>query len=298
MWSLFFPSENDRKLIPEGRLSGPMPWVIAIMIFLTILAAAAGLAVRAGASQVNADLAGRVTVQIIEANPDLREQQAEAAAAMLEGDPQVTRLEIVPDEEVAQLLAPWLGSDALANDIPIPALIDIDLTGKADAQTLAYLRQSLTSVAPSARIDANASWLKPVFDMLISLQWLATGLVALLAIATAAAVVISARSALSSNAETIKIIHLLGGTDKQVARLFQRRIALDALFGGILGLILGALVVLALATQANRLDSGLVRSAMLGPIDWLVLAMIPLIGTILALLTARWTIMRALGKTL
>jgi cell division transport system permease protein len=27
--------EHDRKLIPEGRLSGPMPWVIAIMLFLT-----------------------------------------------------------------------------------------------------------------------------------------------------------------------------------------------------------------------------------------------------------------------
>ena len=33
----------DRRLLPEGRLAGPMPWVIAIMMFLTVLAAAAGL---------------------------------------------------------------------------------------------------------------------------------------------------------------------------------------------------------------------------------------------------------------
>ena len=32
----------DRRLLPEGRLAGPMPWVIAIMMFLTVLAAAAG----------------------------------------------------------------------------------------------------------------------------------------------------------------------------------------------------------------------------------------------------------------
>ena len=36
--------DHDRKLIPEGRVSGPMPWVIAIMLFLTLLVAAAGLA--------------------------------------------------------------------------------------------------------------------------------------------------------------------------------------------------------------------------------------------------------------
>jgi cell division transport system permease protein len=33
----------ERGLLPEGRLAGPMPWVIAIMMFLTVLAAAAGM---------------------------------------------------------------------------------------------------------------------------------------------------------------------------------------------------------------------------------------------------------------
>ncbi|TVV69603.1 cell division protein, partial [Sphingomonas solaris] len=28
----------ERRLLPESRLSGPMPWVIAIMMFLTVLA--------------------------------------------------------------------------------------------------------------------------------------------------------------------------------------------------------------------------------------------------------------------
>ena len=34
-------------------------------------------------------------------------------------------------------------------------------------------------------------------------------------------------------------MHLLGATDVQIARLFQRRIALDALFGGLIGLVCG-----------------------------------------------------------
>jgi hypothetical protein len=34
-------------LLPKGRLTGPMPWVIAIMMFLTVLASAAGLSLDA-----------------------------------------------------------------------------------------------------------------------------------------------------------------------------------------------------------------------------------------------------------
>ena len=298
MWSLLFPSVHDRKLIPEGRLSGPMPWVIAIMVFLTVLAAATGLSVRSGARSVNADLAGRVTVQIVEANPDERARQADAALTMLRSDPKIAKVVRVPDAEVQAILAPWIGGDSLNTDIPVPALIDVDLVEAANVATLSELRATLENAAPGARVDANASWLGPVFDLLVTLQWLALGLVTLLAIATAAAVVLSARSALNSHGEAIKIIHLLGGTDKQVARLFQRRIALDALFGGVFGLILGVAVILVFAGQAGRLGSDLVRSASLGPVDWIILIFIPLLAMLLALFTARLTIMRALGKAL
>ena len=40
------PHAIDRKLLPDARLSGPAPWVIAIMMFLMILAAAGGKAIR------------------------------------------------------------------------------------------------------------------------------------------------------------------------------------------------------------------------------------------------------------
>ena len=56
--------------------------------------------------------------------------------------------------------------------------------------------------------------------------------------ATAATVVLAARAALDTHRGTIEILHLMGATDVQVARLFQRRIALDALFGGLVGFIL------------------------------------------------------------
>ena len=64
------------RLLPGGRVAGPMLWIIAIMMFLTVLAAAAGLGLGAAVRSMSADLAGRASVQVVEANPQLRDQLA------------------------------------------------------------------------------------------------------------------------------------------------------------------------------------------------------------------------------
>jgi cell division transport system permease protein len=76
--------------------------------------------------------------------------------------------------------------------------------------------------APAARVDAQAGWLTPVFSAIHALQWLAGGLIALLALATVAAVLLASRNALGNHRDTIEIVHMLGGTDNQIARIFQR----------------------------------------------------------------------------
>jgi cell division transport system permease protein len=131
-----------------------------------------------------------------------------------------------------------------------------------------------------------------------SLQWIAFGLVVLLAIATAAAVIISARAALNTHNETIGIIHLLGGTDRQISKLFQRRIALDALLGGLIGLVGGVAIIWLLSIQLSALGSGLVQSLGLSWYSMLILAAIPILGMFLAMMTARMTVMGALKKIL
>ena len=287
------------ELIPQARLSGPMPWVIAIMIALTVIAAAAGLALRNAAQTARAELSGGVTVQIVEPAPEPRQRQAAAAAQRLGTLPGVSSVRIVPPEELDRLVAPWLGPEAAdADAVPVPALIDARIEGAVTSDRLARLRQDLRGVAPGARVDAQSSWLAPVFDAIVSLQWLAVALIGLLGVATAAAVLLAARTALGSNRETIEIVHLLGGTDSQIARIFQRSIGLDAAVGGATGLALGAAAILLLARQLAGLGAGLATGGSLGWTDWLVLALVPVVGIGVAMLTARLTVIRALRKML
>ena len=286
-----------RRLLPEGRLAGPMPWVIAIMMALTVLATAAGIVLGKAARGLGDDLAGQVTVQIIVPNPALRSAETRAAVAAATRLSAVDSVRAVPEAELKGLVAPWLGDEALDGDLPVPALIEVMLK-RQRPEDMEALTTAVQGAAPGARVDADAEWLAPLANLLNSLKWLAAALVALMALATAAAVVLAARAALNTHRATIDVLHLLGANDVQVARLFQRRIALDALFGGILGLIVALAAMVLVGNRMRALGSGLLGTAGLGWDGWLILFALPLVGVALAMLSARLTVIAALRRML
>jgi cell division transport system permease protein len=274
-----------------------MPWVIAIMMFLTVLAAAAGLGLRHAARSLDADIGNRITVQIVEANPDFREAQARIAISELRKLAGVRAIKRIEASQMKELLEPWLGAGGLDADLPVPVMIDVDLS--ADAyRRIDVIRDTVLEVAPSARVDDNAQWLAPLAKLIDALKWLASGLVLLMIGATAATVVLAARAALDTHRGTIEVLHLMGATDVQVARLFQRRIALDALFGGIVGLVAATLVLVLIGNRVGALGSELLGSAGLPMASWLILVGLPGAGVLLAMLVARLTILKALGRML
>lgn len=295
-----FGGERAAQLLPQARMGGPMPWVIAIMVALTVVATAGGLALSNLASGARAELEGGVTVQIVQAEPGERDRQAQAAEDLLAESARVTGVRRVADEELDQLLEPWLGSggERQAETVPVPALIDVRLRGAVDEAALEDLRGSLESAAPDARVDAQSSWLGPVFSAIGSLQWLSIALVILLSLTSAAAVWLAARSALGANRPTIEVVHLLGGTDSQIARIFERSVGFDAVLGGTVGLALGVLAVWLLGRDFAGLGSGMVAQSGLGWFDWIVIAFIPIAGVAIAMLTARITVLLALRKML
>ncbi|HEX7876097.1 MAG TPA: FtsX-like permease family protein [Sphingobium sp.] len=286
------------RLLPEGRVAGPMPWVIAVMMFLTVLAAAAGLGLGVAVQAVGADLAGRATVQIVEANADLREQLSGRAARLLRSSGEVRSVNPVDPATLADQIRPWLGEDAGSGDLPIPALIDVELTPGAARAKVDRLRRALSTLSPRMRVEPHAAFLQPLGRLLAALGGLAAGIVLLMALATAAIVVLAARAAHDSHRGTIDVLHLMGATDVQIARLFQRRIGLDALFGGLLGFVVALLVLILLGSRLADTGSDLLATISLPWTSWLILAALPAGVVVLATLTARWTVLRSLGRRL
>ncbi len=291
------PSAADRRLLDESRGTRAMMWIMAIMLFLTVLAGALGLGTRSAASLLDRQLAGRLTVQIVEPVERIRDAQASAAIATLRGLPEVSKATLVDRVELASLLRPWLGPDGADPDLPIPAMIDVDLGSSGDA-AVTRVTTAVQAAAPAARVDRHESWMSPISNFMTMVTGLAAALVLLMAAATAAVVILAARSGLETHRDTIQVLHMLGSTDVQVARLFQRRIALDTLFGGVIGTMLACGMVGLIGLRLGALGSDLLSGLTLGPSDWMLLALLPFGFALLATFAARTAVLGVLRKVL
>lgn len=287
---------DPTRILDTARGGRAMVWVLAIMLFLTVLAAALGLGTARAASALGASLAGRATVVIATADPVARARQAQAAAAALRDLPEVTRVVPVSRAELARLLGPWIGDAGGDPDLPIPALIDVDLGDTAAAAP--RIERTLARIAPGARLDRHGDALAGVTGLLRTLTVLAIGLVALMLGATAAVVMLAARAGLDAHRATIEVMHGLGATDVQVARLFQRRLARDAIMGGVIGAFPALALVGLLGAQAGGLGSALLGAVTLGTGGWIVLTLLPFFFVALAAFVARRVIILSLARTL
>ena len=286
-WML--PSPADRSLLVSSGARRATPWLIAIMSFAMMIIAAAGLALAHGAGTVAASTQSRYSVQL-----PAGASQLDRIVALLRADRSVSAVEPVPEESMRETLAKWMGPAAASRDLPVPALVNFDLRPGADA---AALGARLAAAVPGARLLAHRDSLAPLLGSLRALQWLAIGLVLLLAIATAAAVVLAARGSLDTHRFTIDVMHGIGATDVQITHLFQRRIATDALLGSVAGAAAAALVLAALAFSA-RYAGDFLGGAGLGPGDVVLLVLIPLAVTVLATVVGRLAVLSALRAAL
>jgi len=292
MLSWLFASPADRRLLPGGRFAGATPWLIGIMMFVMMVVAATGLALAGGARLVREGVAHRYSIQIA----DGRSSEARAVAAA-RAVPGVTRVAAVPEAELRATLEQWLGPVAAGEgaDLPLPALIDVELAPGTDPATIA---SAVKRAVPSALFIADQSRLAPMLGTLNALIAIAGLIVLLIALATAAAVVLATRGALDTHRGTIDVLHGIGATDLQVTRLFQRKIALDALIGGTSGGIVAAVVLLLVASGGLGAVGDWTEGSLLRWSDLLLLAALPLLAAILATVVARSTVLAALRAQL
>lgn len=286
-----------RELLDHRRAGRTTTWIMAVMLFLTTLAGALGLATAQASRSLGRQLAGRLTVQVVDPDPARRDAAVTRVLAVLAQDRGVARAAAVDRAHLAELVRPWLGTDAADPDLPLPAMIDVDLADGSDAAAARVAREIATA-APSARVDRAERWMSPVARAMSLVTGFAAAVVLLIAAATAMVLLLATRLGLDTHRDTLAVLHNLGSTDVQVARLFQRRVALDTLGGGIIGGVLGLAVLALAATQVRLLGSELVTGATLGAADWVLLALLPLAFTLLAVVAARVAVVAQLRQVL
>ncbi|MEL6268014.1 MAG: cell division protein FtsX, partial [Pseudomonadota bacterium] len=210
------------------------------MAFLAVVALAAGLAAAALGEDWRRDLSGSATVRLT-ATDDTSLARVLDILAETEGVAGARPL--APDEQRA-LLAPWLGDGPILDALPVPRLVDVRLEGPGPDPV--RLAARLEAAAPGTVYDNHGRWRGPLLDAAAAIERLALLAVALVGAVAAGTVALAARASLAGNAETVRIIRLIGGSDGFVARAFVRPLALRTAAGALGGAVVAAAVLLLL----------------------------------------------------
>jgi len=275
------------SLIPQRRRPGTFALLIAATCLLMLLAAALTLALQGAAHELAGSAADRVLVQVVDANPIRRDATTDEILARLDRLAGFGSAHRVPPEEVKALVAPYIAGVSM-DDLPLPAMIELD---HGDSAALSRAFKDL----PNVQVTAAGAELRPLVQLVGALRGVSLGIALAAAAATALIAMLAARSALAREGPTLGILHALGATDGQVSRLVTGKIARDAALGAGVGLVAGAIIILAIASRLAALGAGIDAHLTLGA--WSILILLPMALILLATGTAQATLLLTLRRT-
>lgn len=288
-----------RPIMPAAKGAAPLDVVIAVMAFLAALALGASLIAQRAAVNWSEGLAGKITVQVLPPDQgparDGMAREVEAALAVLRSTPGIAHASPLPAEEQLKLVRPWLGAESLVADLPLPQLIDADIAPGSQVDLPALARR-LKSAAPHSVLDDHSRWIDRLRDLARTLVWSAYGILFLIAVATVSTVSFATRAGLDAHSDMVALLHQMGAQAGFIARSFEWHYFRAALTAAGMGAAFAALLFLA----AGGLESAgfepvpFLPPLALQPIELLWLLTVPAAAGLIALGTARLSVLSAL----
>ncbi|MEI9889337.1 MAG: ABC transporter permease [Caulobacteraceae bacterium] len=290
----FLKGWKPGPLMPKGDArDGGLAFVIAVLCFFACVAALGALAADRAAGGWTAELQGSATVLVRPRGGESADAAAARAAEALAGVQGVSEARALEKDKAAALLEPWLGKDALADDLPVPRLVALELDPARPA-TAADLKQALDGAEVDAMVDDHSLWIKDIVQAGVWARAAAIGVFALTALAAAAVIAFAARAILASRLQIVEVLHVAGAKDGYIAGLLARRFAAMAFAAGLGGAVLAAGVGAALRLAGG--GGGLTPVLPVAWIDLAALASCPLLAAAVAALAARGAAMRLLKE--
>ena len=292
-----FAQHSDLPL-DNDNLSQFLPWLIAFMVFLAVLAMAGMLLLASTASRWDRGISGSLTVQILPAETLAKDsKRLQKVLLVLSEVPQVKHFETFGDDKMMALLKPWLGSAAVSDDLPLPRLVDVELKSGAKLD-LEKLSQRMESIIPGVTIDDHSVWLERFVHLTRVLEGLASIVLAFIGFSTVGTVVFTTRTGLAIHRNAIEVLHFIGAQDSYIASQFASRALTLGLKGGIIGLFMAVPTLWAIAAMARQVESGLLPDINLGIAHYSVGAALPVVIALIAMVSAYLTVMKTLSRML
>ncbi|MFN2306919.1 MAG: cell division protein FtsX [Paracoccaceae bacterium] len=283
--------QADRAVPPTGFTARLTVFTAGAMAFLAVFALALSFATGRVADRWAEELARTSTLRISAPEGQAAAQLA-TAITVLETTPGIAEARALTADEQRALLEPWFGPDLPIETLPIPQLIEIIEEGEGYDTT--GLRARLQAEVPGAVLDDHTRWRAPLVDAAERLRALGWLVLLLIGAATAAMITLAAQSALSANAQVIRVMRLVGAKDTYIARAFVRRFTVRALIGAAIGVF--AALALVLLMPDSEVAGGFLTGLRFRGVEWIWPLLVPLLAAIVAFAATRHAAFRTLRE--
>ena len=278
--------------------------IISIAIFIFAITLSGVLSVDSMINNWNKSILGSLTVQIIPINDTNKEKAAaetkayeEKAVEFLKSVNGVLKVTALTDNQLDELLRPWLGDEINITDLPTPRIIDvkIDPSVNIDFNQLAL---DLAVASPQASLDNHKLWLNKLIAFANGLKLVASTILLLITAISSGAIFYTTQMSLGLHHNIIEILHIIGAKDTYIAQQYAKRMAFLGFIGGIIGIFFAIPVIFFIARLASAIEGGIISNTSLNIFDWTTLLILPLFSMFISMLTAYYTVKHTLKKML
>jgi cell division transport system permease protein len=286
--------------MPADSASGAtLHTIVSVMSFLACLTLGAVLTLSSLASEWTEGLSGSVTVQLLPSPQIAPEDQLNEALRLVRQWPGIFAAKPLSRAEASKLLEPWLGEGNVLDDLPVPQLIEVTLTPGQPVE-LDGLGKALSDGVPGAHLDDHQRWNRELASFAASSEAVGWAVLLLIATATLAIVIYATQAGLQAHREIVEVVHMIGARDVFIATEFQRHFLWLGLRGGLIGLALAAATLLGSSffwdSREAPVGAQYLPQLVTAPQHYIWLLFVPAAIGGIAMLTARMTVLRVLGR--
>jgi cell division transport system permease protein len=299
--------KRTSQIMPDSGVSGhTLTIVMTIMCYLACLALGALILINSAIDTWTSDITRQITVQVRPTEGVDIELEVLKAVAILEETPGIISVTALSVHDAAALLEPWLGSGNLIEELPIPHLIEVGVDRQSPPDLIALSVRIEAEVA-GASLDTHRRWQEQLVRMAGTLQMIGYGVLMLISVTTIAIIVFATRSAMYSNRHIVEVLHMVGAEDRFIAVQIQRHFLKLGLRGGLIGALAGAITFTILNLWTESTVAGGLTQAVdamasgdygFSLVSYLLLLLVPLLATLISLITARLAIIHILHEVL
>ena len=280
----------------QSATSRFLPWTIGGLLYLAVVALAVA-AIADEALRLYGLRLELVTVSLPSVEDASRgEQNVAQAIDILRKTPGVTSAVAVPPEELEVLVEPWLDDFKGGTDLPLPRLIDVTVDPRARPD-LAALQERLAEVVEGATIGVEALSRDHAERLAAFFRAWGSGAGVVALLGTLALVGLITWVSLRMNTDSVELLRCMGAPDRYLARQFERHALVSSAQGGLIGCVLALLTVTGLLYSSRRMQLAETIELQLQPLNWVLLACVPVVATLLITAVARVTALWGLARS-